>query len=83
MFPALRWAGAGFAGFIDFKSCKERGEKERQQVKDSLRGKQRWRRARKKGSRQGRGLGLRGTANDCSGSSKKPTKEWLPTRAGI
>lgn len=58
MFPALRWAGARFAGFIDFKSCKERGGKERQQDKGSLEGKQRWCRAGKKGSRQGRGLGL-------------------------
>lgn len=46
------------SGFMDFKSGKERAGKERQQVRDSLDGKQRWSRAGKKGSGKGGGLGL-------------------------
>lgn len=47
MFPALRWAGVALAGFMDFKSGKDRRGKERQEDKDSLEGKQRWSRAGK------------------------------------
>lgn len=83
MFPAPRGAGVGLAGFMDFKSGKEGGGKERQQVNDSLRGEGKWSRAGKKGSREGRGQGLRGAASDYSRSSKKPTEQWLPTHTGV
>jgi len=75
--------GCVLAGFMGFKSGEERGEKERLQVKDSLERKQRQSRAGRRGSREGRGLGLWVTAGDCSRSSKKSPKQWLPSQTAF